>query len=192
MDDYEVIPHKVLKDLKGEIEQLKDKLSEPETPTDQIVSSMDDLKKSITSLQQLFATAIEYMKSDEEGFAIGKSLQKLSDRLDAIEAQNKQIAKGIVTVADMLEEEMDNRKMSKPLQKPAAPIPSPFSEPAPLRAPPASPPPSMGPPGLPPLGAPPGNSAPPPLGAPAAPTALGVPPPKPKGKEGIFDKLFTK
>ncbi len=193
VEDYELIPHKVLHELKDEVEALKEKLSQPETPSEQLTEGMNDLRTSIDTMQQVFMTAIDYMKSDDEGFSVGKTLQKLGDKLESIELQNKQIAKGIVTVADMLEEHRMTHKA--PAMPPPKMPPRNGSFGPPPRPTPTGIGPDVGDPFGPDLGNPmqpgpsqvrPGMSAPPIAGAPPPPPSA-----SPAGKKGLFDQMFA-
>jgi len=77
MDDVE--------NLRKEVDMLKKQLGDP--------SESKDLVRAIKSLNQIFAEAHEDLKID-----------RIIGRLEKIEIQNEKIAKGIVAVADMIEE----------------------------------------------------------------------------------------
>ncbi|MFH2021404.1 MAG: hypothetical protein ABIJ34_08390 [archaeon] len=83
--------------LRSEIDRLKKK-NEPE-------GSTEDLTRAINSLIKIFAEASEDLKIDtHDAVLVGQKLDGIMDRLEKIEIQNEKIAKGIVAVADMVEE----------------------------------------------------------------------------------------
>lgn len=200
-DEWEFVPHKILADLRDEVQGLKDKLTQPAT-NKELFDSMGDLKNSIKQLHDLFGTALSQMRTEEEEMNVGKTLQRLTDKLEILEKQNEQIAKAMVAIADMvkeIEKRHEAPSMSqrvpfppRPAQPAAAPY-RPMLRPAPSRpgAPPMpapmqlpeepmmpepefAPPPMMPGPGMPPL-------PPPPLSMPPTPE-----------KKGILGKLFRK
>ena len=68
-------------------------------------SNNESLAKSINTLIELFAEASDDMKMDtHDAVLVTQKLDKIIDRLDKIEIQNEKIAKGIVALADMLED----------------------------------------------------------------------------------------
>ena len=181
-EDWELIPHKVLADLKDEVHILKEKLNQPSTRKD-VVKSNDELRKSIQQMQKVFETALSRVDKDEDNDV----MKRLSD----IEKQNEQIAKALVTIADMVEGK-------SPAQIPR-PAPLPMSTPSmsPMSSSPAiPPPPRLTRPILPPKKFPPS----PPRRMPRAdmlgsdlppPPPMGLPPPPPlPGKKGLLGKLF--
>lgn len=68
-------------------------------------SNNESLAKSINTLIGLFAEASEDMKMDtHDAVLVTQKLDKIIERLDKVEIQNEKIAKGIVALADMVEE----------------------------------------------------------------------------------------
>ena len=89
MDDVE--------DLRKEVDMLKRQLGDP--------SESKDLVLAIKSLNQIFAEAHEDLKIDtHDAVLVGDKLDRIISRLEKVEIQNEKIAKGIVAVADMIEE----------------------------------------------------------------------------------------
>ena len=67
--------------------------------------SMMDLSKSINSLLGVFKEAAEDLKLDtHDAVLVSEKLDGIITRLEKVEIQNEKIAKGIVAVADILEE----------------------------------------------------------------------------------------
>ena len=65
----------------------------------------EELAESINSLIKLFAEASEDMKMDtHDAVLVSEKLDKIIERLDKIEIQNEKIARGIVALADMVED----------------------------------------------------------------------------------------
>jgi hypothetical protein len=65
----------------------------------------EDLARSINSLIKLFAEASEDMKMDtHDAVLVTQKLDKIIERLEKVEIQNEKIAKGIVALADMVED----------------------------------------------------------------------------------------
>ncbi len=133
-ENWEIIPHKILADLRDEVQALKDKLSKPEEPQKELLASIAGLQKSIAQLQGVFQGALQEMKTEEDSAHEGKAHQDILARLIEVSGQNTQIAKAIVAIADMVEEM--NRKMSVPRPAPpqrmmSPPRSPPFPQPLP-------------------------------------------------------------
>lgn len=183
-EDWEIIPHKILADLRDDVQALKEKLSKPEEPQKELLASIAELQKSIAQLQGVFQGALQEMRTEGEGAHEGKAHQDILAKLTEVSGQNTQIAKAIVAIADMVEEMnrrlsaprapprmMPSPPRSPPFPQPPPPIdePFPFLEEAPLplpRAPPSMPPPPRRGPDL--------------------------PPPPPPEKKRLFGSLFRK
>ncbi|MBD3203853.1 hypothetical protein GF327_06135 [Candidatus Woesearchaeota archaeon] len=137
-DDYELLPHEEIRRLKNEISKLK---SSPEKKSDDLVNSMDSLGKSISSLLGVFKEAAEEMKLDEhDSMMLSDKIDPLIRKIDLVLDQNEKIAKGIVAIADMVEEMQASsgtkrNYQSPPPQKqtppkgPQAPVPPKFNNP---------------------------------------------------------------
>ena len=127
---------------------------------------------------ELFKTALHQVKTEEEEINIGKMLQSLHNKLENIEKQNEQLARGVVAVADMVEAAVKPARPAppRPVPPPRAAPPMPAPHFIPREAPPA--PPKMPPP---PRGMPPPPGFPPPPGAPSE-----------EPKKGLFGKIFKK
>lgn len=160
-EEWEVIPHKILADLRDEVHALKEKISQPSTKKD-MVDSMIDLKRSVDQMHSIFKIALETTEKDSNSEMLTKLL--------AIEKQNEQIAQALVTVADFVEKQ----KKSEMSMQFAQPLPS-----EPMRMPmPAMPPPLPQAPRSPPRMTMPSL-------APRAEQMLPPPPPAPP-KKGFF------
>lgn len=98
-DEYEIFPHKVLQDLKEEVEALKKKLSEPESVAQELMGEMEDLKTTIKELNAVFKEALQDVKEEDSV----KLLAALQNKVSAVLTQNETIARGMVAISDKLE-----------------------------------------------------------------------------------------
>ncbi|MDP7323965.1 MAG: hypothetical protein QF632_04360 [Candidatus Woesearchaeota archaeon] len=180
-DDYEIVPHKEIIDLKNELKNLKGGEHDSDIS---FHTSMDNLQLSINSLIDIFREASRSMKAEQDhNEEVLKKVNTLSENLHDVLNQNEKIAEGIVAVADMMKELKGHPSAPAHHDKPMAPPVRP-SAPPPFGAPGPAPP--MGPPGAPmaPAGPPP---MPPPMQAPGGPMPQGVTAsPAPPPKKGLF------
>lgn len=111
MNDDSVLPGEEMDRLRNEIEILKRKQGvAPREDNPDAKESMSALSRSINSLLRIFKEASEDMKMDtHDAVLVAQKLDKILDRLDKVEAQNEKIAKGIVAIADMLEEQQEDK-----------------------------------------------------------------------------------
>ncbi len=177
-EDYEILPHQLLSDLKGDVEALKKKLSRPDSKANELILEIESMKDSVHDLNELFNKALEDQKEED----IYLSIKKLNARIDDVVGQNETIANGMIAISDKLEEFMGKHKETLP------PVRS-NSEmgPGPSRMPPSGQhtmgPPQMGGPGK--VAPPPGMPQMPTEPVNASPGGLDLPPPPPNmGKKG--------
>jgi hypothetical protein len=190
-DEYAIVSKKEFLTLKKELEKLKKNPLEGSESGENLQSSIDNLNKSLNIMLEVFKQAAEDMKLEEHDTeAVGKQLGPINEKIETLIDQNQKIAKGIVAIADMVKEkleEISERAESKPRLPPLGAAPAPSYRPAPAPAPssnfggmppmgpPPSAPPSFG--GLPPLDAPEGMDEPdfglPPVGPPQRRNVMG-------------------
>ncbi len=110
MDDS-FLPSDEMDKMRREIDILKKKQGITDEPqNNEMKESMTMLSKSLGSLTKIFKEASEEMKMDtHDAVLVSQKLDRMLDRLDKIEAQNEKIAKGVVAVADMIEEMQADR-----------------------------------------------------------------------------------
>jgi predicted nucleic acid-binding Zn-ribbon protein len=133
-EEYEILPHKLLEDLKYDVEALKEKLSEPETATRELIAEMEDLRSTVKELNNIFKVALQDLKEEDST----KLLTALQNKIETVSTQNETIARGMVAISDKLEDFMKGRQ-------PALSLKTPHSIPrAASRMPPSAP--SLGPP----------------------------------------------
>lgn len=193
-EDWEIVPHQILAELRDEVHVLKEKLSQPSTKLD-MVTAMNDLKKSILDMHAVFQAALEQT---------GKPENDLAQRLTVVEKQNERILQmlGKTGKSESMNAGSDMNERVAPMDSmldmpemssmSAPPLPNVRRAPPPMRrAPPPMPPlPGMYPamPGL-----PSSRSAPSPQmpgRVPPSLDSLGIPPPPPAPKKGLFGKLL--
>jgi len=179
-DDYELFPHKMIEELKFDIEALKKKLLEPDKAAEELMAEMADLKEEIKELHNIFQETLVDIKEEDSA----KLLKVMENKIETVNTQNETIARGMVAISDKLEDFMQkNQGPARMVHQTGA---AQHTAMAPMGArPPVAPPrppapaPQMPPGYTGPTAPPPGAQAPPP-GMPAPPT-----PPKAK-REGIF------
>jgi predicted nucleic acid-binding Zn-ribbon protein len=101
-DEYEILPHKLLEDLKFDVEALKKKLSEPETTSQELIAEIEDFKGTLRDLQNVFKEALQDLKEDDSA----KLLHALQNKVETITTQNETIARGMVAISDKLDDFM--------------------------------------------------------------------------------------
>lgn len=182
-EEYAIVSKKEFLALKKEIEKLKKNPLEGSDSGETLQSSIDNLNKSLNTMLEVFKQAADDLKLEEhEAETVGKQLGPMSEKLDTLIDQNQKIAKGLVTIADMVKEKLEEISEKAAERPRLPPLPAPKPAMPSYNSPPSygqmSPPPqgaSQGYPGLPPLGMPEGLEEPnfdlPPLTPPGAPPA---------------------
>ncbi|MFC1800861.1 hypothetical protein ACFLZB_00140 [Nanoarchaeota archaeon] len=188
-EEYEIIPHQILSDLRDEIELLKEKLTKPEDEVGkELLVSMAEVKNTIHDFMEAIKIALKEIKTDEKGDA-GAALKGMSKKIDQLAKQNEEIATALVSIVETL-----RRPPMAPPIRVAPPVPrvpprmpahSPMPPP-PGRSPSMPPPPPPAPSGRP---TPTAHLAPPPSGA---PMPSEMPPPPGPHKKGLLGMFFKK
>ncbi len=101
-EEYEILPHQLLIDLKEEVEALKKKLIQPDAKANELILEIESMKDAVHELTLLFQKALEQGREDD----MGASLKTLFEKLDMVVRQNETIAKGMLAIADKLEDFM--------------------------------------------------------------------------------------
>ncbi|HII69056.1 TPA: hypothetical protein HA270_04215 [Candidatus Woesearchaeota archaeon] len=108
IEDYDLLPHQDIRELKRQIEDMKSQRSE--SPSRELLSSMQQLTKKMDEMVQLFSSAAEELKLDErEAQDIHKKIEPLIRQVDRLTEQNKTIAEGMLAIADMIKELKDQK-----------------------------------------------------------------------------------
>ena len=101
-----LLPGQEVDKLRREIDMLKRKQGVIDATNEtNDKEAMVSLSKSIGSLIRVFKEASEDLKLDtHDAVLVSQKLDKIIERLDKVEVQNEKIAKGIVAIADMVED----------------------------------------------------------------------------------------
>ncbi len=100
-EDYELMPHQEIEELKDELAKLKEFEI---TPTKKLRISLVELNSKIDKLLDIFEEANRQIQIEEGGMTFNEKMKPLIDKMHKILEQNSQIAEGIVTMADMVKE----------------------------------------------------------------------------------------
>ncbi len=98
-EDYELMPHKDVLELRDELRKLK---MHPNEKTLQL--SMVELASKVDKLADIFEEAMHEIRIEEGGLTFQDKMKPLIDRMEKILEQNSQIAEGVVAIADMVSE----------------------------------------------------------------------------------------
>ena len=123
-EDYEIVSYEELSDLKKQIEGLRSKGRETVSMSD-LKKSIDTLNNNLTVMMELFSQAHSMMNADsKETQALHGSIGPLMQKIDTLLEQNQTVAKGIITVSDMVNKKLvgiDNTKPAKIANQQAPP-----------------------------------------------------------------------
>ena len=101
-EEYELLPHQIVADLKYDLEALKKKLSQPDSKANELILEIESMKDAVHELNVVFEKALQEMKEED----VSKTFQVLLGRLDVVVSQNETIAKGMVAISDKLDDFM--------------------------------------------------------------------------------------
>ncbi len=145
-EEYEILPHQLLQDLKYDVESLKKKLMQPDKKAEELILEIESLKDSIHELTVIFQKALEETKNED----LTAVIKTVSERLETVVSQNETIAKGMIAISDKVEDWMGRQaSLPKAEARPAFPAQHTIGAP-PMPGPRMAPMPMMGPPGMPP------------------------------------------
>jgi hypothetical protein len=115
-DGYDLLPHDEIRRLKQEVDSLK-RTGGPAQGNDGLIDSMENMTHSINSLLKIFKEAAEDMKLDEhDSVLLSDKIDPLLIKIDRVLEQNEKIAKGIVAIADMIED-LKNSQGAEPARQ---------------------------------------------------------------------------
>jgi hypothetical protein len=178
-ENYDLLPHKLLADLKEDVDSLRKKMNEPDQKINELILEIESMKDSINDLNTIFQKALAQTK-DADPHQI---IKVLAQRTETVLNQNETIAKGMVAISDKLEDWMETQHqvVNKPMPQ-HAPIAQQQQQMAPPQM--GTPQHSMGPPEM------PGNrTAPMPSMEPQGTVDMPPPPPS-SSKKKIIGGLF--
>ncbi len=99
-EEYEILPHQLLQDLKDDVEVLQKKLSKPDAKTNELILEIESLKDSVHDLTDVFRKALEEIRGEGD---VTKTLQLLNEKLESVVSQNETIAKGMIAISDKVD-----------------------------------------------------------------------------------------
>jgi len=171
-EEYEILPHQLLSDLKYDVEALKKKLTQPDAKINELILEIESMKDSIHDLNTIFQKALEETKGED----VSKTINDLNKKITDVMGQNEIIAKGMIAISDKLEEFIG--KQPHPGPEPRSPKVTPAAGPNVQH--------TMGPPSM--AGP---RFAPPPVPSREGQADVSFPPPPPglpagKKKRGLF------
>ena len=108
---FEILPHRLLEDLKFDVEALKNKLSAPDSKAEELILEIESLKDSIHDLNTVFGKALEETKEED----IYAAIKKLNERIDTVVTQNETIARGMIAISDKVDEFISKGGKSAPI-----------------------------------------------------------------------------
>ena len=137
-EEYEILPHKELRELKEELNKLKEfEIS----PTKKMHVTMVELNHKLDKLITIFEDAMHEIRIEEGGLSFAEKMSPLLDKMNKILEQNSEIASGILAVADMVKE-LKGDELKPTRMMPELPMgPAPQMPPTNSRLPPPPPPP---------------------------------------------------
>ena len=100
-DEYEILPHQLLQDLKYEVEALKKKLTQPDTKSNELILEIESLKDSLHELQDIFKRALEENKGED----LAGTVRVLKEKVEAVVMQNETIAKALLAISERMDEQ---------------------------------------------------------------------------------------
>ena len=112
-EEYEILPHQLLEELKGEVEVLKKKLMEPDAKAQELILEIESLKDSVHDLYDLFQKALDITKGEN----ISSTIATLKEKVEAVIKQNETIARALLTISDKMDQQ------PKPFSPPTASFP---------------------------------------------------------------------
>ena len=147
-NEYELIPHREILELKEQIEELKKQKgladqgveADIEITNKELYDSMNRLTDGINHLIKLFRKSGEELSKYEESDAYVKKLVPVEKKVDEALEQNKKIARGILAIADSIKDHLE--KLDDSFTEKIKDLQNMMRTPAPLQPIPAEP--SMG------------------------------------------------
>lgn len=119
-EDYEILPHQLLNDLKEEVEGLKKKLTQPDSKINELILEIESMKDSIHELNTIFQQALKETQEED----VMKNIKDINDKLSDVISQNETIAKGMLAISDKVDDFISKQDLSKATPEPTIFAPS--------------------------------------------------------------------
>src|SRR3989344_8433907 len=100
-EEYEILPHKEITELKDQLEKLK---SFEVAPTKKLTVNLVELNAKIEKLLNIFEEASRQINVEEGGLTFQEKMRPIFEKMNKILEQNSEIAEGIVAVADLIKD----------------------------------------------------------------------------------------
>ena len=100
-EEYELVPYKEINELKEELHKLKDY---PIPSSKKLQVTMDELAMKLDRMTAVLEEASHELHAEEGGLTFQEKMKPMMEKMNKILEQNSEIAKGIVAVADLVEE----------------------------------------------------------------------------------------
>ncbi|MBW3020702.1 hypothetical protein KY334_05375 [Candidatus Woesearchaeota archaeon] len=130
-DNYELMPLDEIKRLKDEISELKKE--KHYAPSFVVARSLERLANSLEGLFKIFEVAATDIEQDTTSkLSFEERISPIIAKLDRLESQNKDIAEGMLALADIVKKLDESRSGAKvvPYGMPSRPMSRPNSEPS--------------------------------------------------------------
>jgi len=100
-DEYELLPHREIEELKEELAKLKEF---EVAPSKRLQVSLLELNTKLDKLLTIFEDATHEMRIEEGGLSFSEKMKPLLEKMNKVLEQNSEIASGILALADMVKE----------------------------------------------------------------------------------------
>lgn len=174
-EEYELVPYKEISELKDELHKLKDY---PIPSSKKLQVSMDDLAMKLDRMTAILEEASHELHAEEGGMTFQEKMHPVMEKMNKVLEQNSEIAKGIVAVADLVEELRKRLEEGFMVKEHAPEGMASLNPPSMSQYAPENPGEFAAPPAPGQFGAPPAQAGPQPL--------PGIMPPPPPRKKGFF------
>ncbi len=94
-EEYEILPHQLLSDLKYDVEALKKKLTQPDTKMNELILEIESMKDAVHDLTNIFTKALEATKGED----LQKMIETMHNRLETITTQTDTMAKSVSEIS---------------------------------------------------------------------------------------------
>ncbi|PIN74817.1 hypothetical protein COV18_06390 [Candidatus Woesearchaeota archaeon CG10_big_fil_rev_8_21_14_0_10_37_12] len=98
-DEYELLPHREIEDLKSELAKLKEFEI---APSKRLQVSLLELNTKLDKLITIFEDATHELRIEEGGLSFSEKMRPMLDKMNKILEQNSEIASAVLTLADMV------------------------------------------------------------------------------------------
>ncbi|MBI4739262.1 hypothetical protein HY772_06950 [Candidatus Woesearchaeota archaeon] len=125
-DEYAIVSKKEFLALKKELDRIKKNPLEGSPVGENLQDSIDNLNTSVNSMLEVFKQAAQEMGVEEHDTQlVSKQIGPLQEKVDTLIEQNQKIAKGIVAIADMVREKLEEiearaSRMERDMGRPAS------------------------------------------------------------------------